>query len=157
MSRWRRLVAVLVCIASCAVVGSAPARAGVPPTIGGLAVAPEDVTAVVKKHAGPKSYSASTRLWSLRSGTRLRGTLQVTRLVKDADPESREFQRLVIGQIGQAGARRRVVGGTSLYVTVSNEQALYVWFRPRHVLVLSVASDFATPRALLREALAVQP
>lgn len=129
----------------------------VPTTIGGLTSAPEDITPLVKKHLGPKSYLTSTRLWSLRDGQRLRGTLQVGKLVPDAEPRSREFQRLVVARIGQAGARRRVVGDTSLWVTVSNEQALYIWFRPQHVLILSVAGDFPKPRALLREALVVRP
>lgn len=129
----------------------------VPTTIGGLTAAPEDITPLVKKHVGPKSYLRSTRLWSLRDGPRLRATLQVGKLVADAEPESRAFQRQVVGRIGQTGARRRVVGDTSLWVTVSNEQALYIWFRPEHVLILSVAGDFPKPRRLLREALAVRP
>jgi hypothetical protein len=166
-SGWLALLAALV-LSSCVAESSASTAPGaaskpepiaadlLPAEMGGLTVAPEDVRALVKK-AGPESYLASTRLWGLRTGERLRATVQVGRFVADADPANPDFRLRIVGQIGQAAARRRVLHGQDVYVTASNEQALYVWFRGRALVVLSVASDFTQPRRVLREALELQP
>lgn len=127
-----------------------------PQTVGGLTVTPEDIGALQKK-AGPNSYLGSTRLWALRTGPKLRATLQVGRFVADSDPASLAFQRKIVTQIGSSSWRMRWLGGDVVYVTSANRQPVFIWFRGASLVVLSVAPDFPTPRTLLREALKVRP
>lgn len=126
-----------------------------------LAVTEEDISAQ-REEAGPMSYLVSSRLWSLRTGKKLQATLQVGLFAADAfpsaDPEDIErFQQRIVGQIGQAGVRRRVVDGHEAFVTVSNDLPVYIWFRGQSLFVLSVAKDYPQPRLLLRQALALEP
>lgn len=142
--------------------GAAPLAADlVPAQFAGLTATVEDITAQ-EKEAGPRSYATSTRLWSLREGTRLRATLQVGRLAADAfasrDPEAvADFERAIVSQIGQVAPRWRLLGGRGVYVTASDQQPLYVWFTGSGLFVLSVAKDYQEPRRLLREALELRP
>lgn len=127
-----------------------------PAHVADLAVVAEDISKL-EEDAGPDSYLGDARLWSLRTGPRLRATLQVGRFVPDASPEEREFQERIVTQIGQSAARRRTLGGVPVYVTSSNQQSLFLWFRHRHLFVLSVAADYPEPRTLLRSMLEVAP
>lgn len=129
--------------------------------LGGLTVTEEDITAQ-RKEAGPMSYLVSSRLWSLRTGKKLQATLQVGLFAADAFPsaepeEIERFQQRIVGQIGQAGVRRRVVDGHEAFVTVSNDLPVYIWFRGQSLFVLSVAKDYPQPRLLLRQALGLEP
>lgn len=130
----------------------------VPDELVGLTTEAENIEHL-EKEAGPDSYLASTRLWSLREGERLRATLQIGRLVPDAGGDSpdaeEEFRLKIVAQIGQSEPRRRVLGGETVYVTVANSQPVYVWFQGRLLYVLSVDATLAAPRQLLRAALEV--
>lgn len=128
----------------------------VPATIAGLAATLEDVTAL-EKQAGPSSYLASTRLWGLRDGKKLRATIQVGRFVADSRPHDEAFQRRIVAQVGETAPRPRHLGRHVVYVTSTNQQPVYVWFENAALLVLSVARDHPTPRQLLRQALELQP
>lgn len=128
----------------------------VPPNLAGLTVTTEDVTELEKK-AGSQSYLASTRLWAVRAGDHLRATMQISRFVPDARTEDEGFRQRVVGQISSAGSHERLLGGQTVFATSANQQPVYIWFRGQSLFVLSVAADYPQPRAVLREALELQP
>ncbi|HZQ26216.1 MAG TPA: hypothetical protein VFA94_00835 [Acidimicrobiales bacterium] len=137
-------------------------RADLLPTeLAGLAVTPEDITKQAKE-AGGHSYFTDSRLWALRSGTRLRATLQVGHLTADAfasrtPDDVLAFERQIVNQIGQAEPRLRVLGSRRVYVTSGSEQPLYIWFTGSELFILSMAKDYGEPRGLLRQALELRP
>lgn len=124
----------------------------VPAQLAGLNATTEDVTGL-EKEAGKTSYLASTRLWALRSGERLRATLQISSFVADSEPGNERFQATVVAQIAESRWRPRVLGGVRVYVTAANQQPVFIWFRGTSLFVLSIAVDQPTPRSVLRQAL----
>lgn len=129
----------------------------VPSVFAGFTAAEEDISKQ-RDEAGPTSYLVSTRLWSLRQGTKLEATLQVGLFAADAFPSSDSeeilaFKSRIVAQIGAGTVRRRVLGGTELFVSTSNEQPVYIWFPGHSLCVLTVVKDHPTPRALVRQAL----
>lgn len=123
-----------------------------PPVILGLNVAEEDVTKPFDE-ARDRAYISSIRMWSLREEKRLRATIQVARFAPDASPEKEAFRENVVAQVGQTAPKPRHVGGEIVYVTAANKQAIYMWFKDLHFILLSVSADYPAPRALLRTAL----
>lgn len=175
---WRRFLGGAVVVVSitglstCGDGGGAPVTSPIAPSaldvpadllpegLNGLRVAEEDITAQ-QAEMGARSYLASVRMWSLREGERLRATLQVGRFVRDDFPvgdevEREAFQKRIVSQIGQGGVRERVVDARRVYVSISNELPLFIWFDHDAFFVLSAAKDYGRPRSLLRAALAIR-
>lgn len=141
-----------------ATAGAAEVRAdAVPAELLGLHSAPEDVSAQLKK-AEDRAFVNAVRMWSLREGDRLRATIEVARFAPDASPERPSFQRSIVAQIGTSAPRQRRVEDQTVYVTVANKQAIFMWFRNLHFVLLSTSTEYTSPRALVRAAVQqVQP
>lgn len=128
-------------------------QTAVPPVLGSLAASETDVT---KEFAQTKqrAYVTAVRLWSLREGDRLRGTIQVSRFAPDAEPGDAAFQRSVVTQVGKSATPQvRRVAGQRVYVTTGDRQTIFMWFRGIHFILMSVSVDHPYPRSLLRETL----
>ena len=125
-----------------------------PPEVHGLKIAAEDVSAV---NSSKKAFVDGVGLYSLRKDELLQATLQVSRFSKDADVEKAEFRRAVVQQIGNAIPRSYRMGGETVFLTSARRQVVAVWFKGRHLFVLSTREEFGAGRTLLRSLLEVQP
>lgn len=124
----------------------------VPSTILGLRAASEDVSSQYRRVAD-RAFVTSLRMWSVREGKRLRATVEVARFAPDARPNDPDFQKQMVSQLGKSVPRLRRIGRQQVYITAGNSQTLFIWFRSSSFVLLSVSTDFAHPRALLREAI----
>lgn len=125
-----------------------------PAEVLGLSVAPEDVTETVAQVEA--TYVEALSVYSFRRDKLLQATLQVSRFGDDA-ADTDEFRQSVVAQVGGASPKRLRAGDEIVYLTSGTNQNLWIWFRDRHFFVLAVREDFLRPRALLRNALEVQP
>lgn len=126
----------------------------VPDELLGLRVASEEVGGA-QDIKDP--YVEGVGLYSLRDGELLQGTLQVSRFSEDADAEKARFRQSVVQQIGSSVPRRYRMSDRTVYLTSGKRQTIAVWFNGRYFFVLSTRDEFDRPRALLREAVEVQP
>jgi hypothetical protein len=128
----------------------------VPKNFAGFTANLEDI-APLEKEAGKMSYLAHTRLWALRQGDRLRATLQVGTFVANSNPEDHAFQQTLVSQIASAAWRTRTLGGLPVFVTSANHQPMYIWIKNDVLFVLTLGAGASSPRAVLRQALGLQP
>jgi hypothetical protein len=126
----------------------------VPSELLGLAVGTEDIGGA--EHV-KDPFVEGVGLYSLREGELLQGTLQVSRFTEDANSETARFRNAVVQQIGSTVPQQYRMGGRSVYLTAGKRQSIAVWFRGRYFFVLSMREEFEQPRALLREALEINP
>ena len=82
---------------------------------------------------------------------------ELTRFNPDAKYATDQFRQAVVAQIGSSKAVPMHMGDTTIYETTGKQQEISVWFQNRYLFVLSVRSDFAHPRTLLRQLTGVRP
>ena len=128
---------------------------GVPGTLRGLAVVKEDVAATLESAERP--YFDALSFFSLREGEKLQATLQVGRFADGTQHRSGAFRSSFLATIGGGAAKELRMGEEEVFLTTGDRQSIAVWFRDEFVFILSAREDYRFPRALLREALAVQP
>lgn len=126
----------------------------VPAELLGLKVTPEEVGGATEVK---NPFVEGVGLYSLREGELLQGTLQVSRFTEKADSEKARFRSSVVQQIGTTIPKAYVMGDDVVYLTSGKRQSIAVWFKGRYFFVLSTRDDFGRPRALLREALGIEP
>jgi hypothetical protein len=49
------------------------------------------------------------------------------------------------------------MGDHQVYLTTGRRQSVAVWWKGRHLFILSSREEFETPRSLLRAALEIEP
>jgi hypothetical protein len=121
-----------------------------PPTVNGLKVTRENVASV---HSKRKQYLTHIELFSLRRGKQLEATLQVGTFERSAPVRSLTFQRGVAGQVGATVPVEQRIAGTTVFVTQAKKLAVAVWFRGSQLYVLSIRTDYDTPKSLIRAVL----
>lgn len=131
--------------------------ASIPAEILGLTVQQEEVTETVARVES--TFIDGLALYSLRTassgetGDLVQATLQVSRFNDAADPDSAEFRRTVVNQIGSSKPRAFRLGSRTVHLTTGTKQSIAVWFSGRHMFVLASRSDYDRPRTLLRQVL----
>ena len=125
-----------------------------PSEILGLQVQREDMAEALE--GAQLSYVDEVGLYSLRREELLQATVQVSRFNENADAESAEFRRTLLSQVGGSVPKQLVVGDETLYLTTGTKQTIAVFFRDRTMVVLAIRDDYDQPRALTREALALE-
>ena len=126
----------------------------IPLDVDGLDVEEEDITETLQD--GRRPYLDAAGLYSFREDDLLQATLQVGRFAPNVDADDEDFINGIITSIGP-GAREVRMGEQQLYLTGADRQTLAVWFRNRHMFILSTRDGFEGGRALLREAVELQP
>jgi hypothetical protein len=129
-------------------------KTDIPDRVLDLIVKNESIASV---QATERPYVDGVALYSLRDEELLQATLQVSRFNDDADPQSARFRGSVINQIGSSVPKAFRMGGNTVWLTTGRRQGLAVWFRDRHLFILSTRDEYEQPRRLLRQLLAVQP
>ncbi len=126
-----------------------------PSEVLGLQVKREDVSETTSQ--ARNSYVDRVAMYSLRAGDLLQATLQGTRFNDEADWDNARFRRSVVATIGGSSPQAVRLGRDTVWLTTGTRQQLAVWFRGRHLMVLSTREEYPTPRTLLREALKARP
>jgi hypothetical protein len=120
-----------------------------PPTLNGLKMSREEITLSKTKR---KEYLERIELFSLRHGKQLEATLQVGRFRRDAPIGRASFRRTIAGEVGTSVPVEQRIAGTTVYLTRARKLAVAVWFRGRELRVLSIRTDYDTPKSLIRAA-----
>lgn len=163
----RRVLALLV--AACALTASAcsssseaetpgtPAPASayevkLPQRLLGLRVVSENIRANLSRIQ--QSYLRGVGLFSFREGDDLlRATLQVGAFNDVADSKKADFRDAIIGQLGSSVPIPLRVGERTVYLSTGSDQNIFSWFDEKGFYVLSVRSDYAFPRTMMRRLL----
>lgn len=128
---------------------AAKAIAKLPSQILGLKVVEENVTSKIKGVS--RTYIDSLGLFSFReSNDLLRATIQIGRFNDVAEPRKQRFRNAIVAQLGATVPTQLRVGKTIVYLTTGSEQSIFSWFDSDGFYVMSVRSDYAFPRTLLR-------
>ena len=127
----------------------------VPGEINGLTVVKEDISATLKDVRRP--YFDATVLYSLREAETLQATLQVGRYAEGTRYDDHDFRRAFLGTIGGGAPKLLRMGEERVWLTSGDRQAIALWFRGRHVFILSSREEYEFPRTLLRAALEIKP
>lgn len=127
----------------------------VPSELLGLPIAQEDMTETVSR--SQDAFVESVGLYSMRRDELLQATLQVSRFRENAPVDEAGFRSSLVSQIGGTRVQPYRMGEDTVYRTTGRKQVISLWFKGRHLFVLSVRDTFETPRSLLREALAIEP
>lgn len=106
------------------------------------------------------SLISEGRLFTIRKGSTLQGSLQVTVFKKDVDGQDPKVQDGILKGLGAGGRGFQVVhyGLTKLYATNTGETVLYVWF-PANLNVMQLfvlRSGFADAGKVVRQVVADQ-
>lgn len=126
-----------------------------PEKVLGLDVAQEDIEATL---AGARNtYLEQISLYSFREDDLLMATLEVARLIEEADIERLEFRQNLANQVGNAVPRALQMRNQTVYVTSGTRQGLAIWFLDDFMFVLATREDYEQPRALLRALIDVKP
>jgi hypothetical protein len=125
-----------------------------PGELNGLAVVKEDISKTVEDARRP--YFDATVLYSLRQEDRLQATLQVGRYAEGTRYADSDFRRAFLNTVGGSPKQLRM-GDDRVWLTTGDRQAISIWFRDRHVFILSAREEYQFPRTLLRSALEIQP
>jgi hypothetical protein len=128
--------------------------ATIPLSLNGLDVVEEDIAETLDSAQRP--YLAAAGLYSFREDDLLQATLQIGRFADDVDEEDETFVDRLVNRVS-AGARKVRMGNQLLYVGGADRQTLTMWLEDGHMFLLSTRDGFAGGRALLREALEIQP
>ncbi len=133
----------------------APASAyevNLPARLLGLRVVSENIRSNLSRIQ--QSYLQGVGLFSFREGNDLlRATLQVGRFNDVATQQKADFQDDVIGQLGASVPTKLRVGERTVYLSTGSDQNIFSWFDDRGFYVLSVRSDYAFPRTMMRKLL----
>jgi hypothetical protein len=151
--------ALLVLLPACGESSEAVARrppgkavVSLPSQILGLKVVEENVASEIRGVS--ETYLDSVGLFSFREADDLlRATLQVGRFNEVAEPQRQRFREAIIAQLGSTVPIQLRVGDRDVWLTSGTEQNIFTWFDNQGFYVLSVRSDYAFPRTLLRRLL----
>jgi hypothetical protein len=153
--------AVLLVGASCSSEGDAAATTArapaatevkLPSRLLGLRVVSENI----KGNLGriQQTYLQSVGLFSFRErNDLLRATLQVGRFNDVAEQDKARFRDGIIGQLGSSVPVTLKVGDRTVYLSTGSDQNIFSWFDDAGFYVLSIRSDYAFPRTMMRKLL----
>jgi hypothetical protein len=137
------------------VLGAPASRATVPSTLNGLSMKAESVDN--PKHPSKREYLRDVQLYSLRKGKQLEATLEFGRFRSGAPVSSLRFQRSIAAQLGTTVPIEQRLGGATVFLSKAKSLTLVSWVRDRRLTILSIRTDYATPKTLIRSALDLEP
>ncbi|MHB8341955.1 MAG: hypothetical protein ACYDB7_12410 [Mycobacteriales bacterium] len=126
-----------------------------PASIGGLTVAPENVTKALSGVA--HSYVNGLGFFSLRKGTQVEATLELARLGPAAPLTSSAFRTEISNQVSVATPVTLDVAGSSVAQSTGPKSTVTVWYAGRDLVVLTVLNSYPQGRGLLEAALGAVP
>ena len=164
----RRVVlgcALLLALAACGNGGDGPLVAPpsvptgiVPATLGeGLTVHEFTPARARFASAGESSLVADGRVWAIRRGQTLVGTLQVSTVKPDVSVVDADDRKAIVGGVMTGIAYETVeVGDTKVIASTAADKSLYLWFGPNLFEVLQVKSTKVVPDEIAAELIEFQ-
>ena len=127
-----------------AVAGEVAGDVAVPARVGGVELRREPVVEEAYKQAGRSSIVGEGRVFSLRRGDDVEGSLQVAFFVPGVNAGDADVRRAVVKSIGQGRFRLMRVGDLRVYALDLPEQRFLLWFPPdgRSYYLLVARSSF---------------
>ena len=96
--------------------------------------------------AGDSSLVADGRVWAIRRGQTLVGTLQVSTVKPDVSVADKDDRKAIIGGVMTGIAYETVeVGDIKVIASTAADKSLYLWFGPNLFEVLQVKSTKVQP------------
>jgi hypothetical protein len=96
--------------------------------------------------AGETSLVADGRVWAIRRGETLVGTLQVSTVKSDVSVTDREDRAALIGGVMTGISYETIdVGSTQVIASTAADKSLYMWFGPNFFQVRQVKSTKVDP------------
>lgn len=111
----------------------------------------EESTVEALANSDESSLVADTRIWEVRRGDRLVGTVQISTVLPkvdllDADVRDRFVNQVILGQ--QSRIR---VGDVEVFTTTSNDKTVYLWFGENLFQIMQTKDRALEPEALLTD------
>lgn len=91
---------------------------------------------------------SDTRLWEVRRGQRLVGTLQISSVLPEVDLLDEDIRDRMVGQIILGQSSRIRIGDVEVFTTTSNDKTVFVWFGEEVFEVLQTKDRELDPEAL---------
>ena len=79
-------------------------------------------------NAGPNSLAADGRLWELRKGDRLVGSLQLTTVMPEVDLSKKEHREMILHQLLPTARDQVLIDEVNVWGTETKTKATYLWF-----------------------------
>ena len=119
----------------------------VPPTVAGdLTIHEFEPARATFARAGETSLVADGKVWALRRGETLVGTLQVSTLKPDVSVDDPDDRKAILGGVMTGIAYETIdVGDVDVYASAVSDKSLYLWFGPDFFQVLQVKGTKADP------------
>jgi hypothetical protein len=108
-------------------------------------------------NAGADSLAADGRLWELRLGDRLVGSLQVSSLMPEVDLENPDHRKQIVGQILPTSRDQFDIDDVTVWSSAAREKTVYLWFSRQLFAVLTLkggSEDELDPEQVLTEVVA---
>lgn len=119
----------------------------VPPTVAGdLTLHEYQPARATFARAGEDSLVADGRVWAIRRGETLVGTLQVSTVKPDVSVADTADRKAILAGVMAGTAYETIdVGDTEVIASTAADKSLYLWFGPGFFEVLQVKSTKADP------------
>jgi hypothetical protein len=130
----------------------------VPPTLGeGLTIHEFSPARARFAAAGESSLVADGRVWAIRRGQTLVGTLQVSTVKPDVSVGDKDARKAIVGGVMTGISYETVeVGDTPVIASTAADKSLYLWFGPGLFEVLQVKSTKVAPDEIAAELIEFQ-
>lgn len=92
---------------------------------------------------------SDTRLWEIRRGQRLVGTLQISIVLPRVDLLDQDVRDRFVGQMILGQSSRIRVGDVEVFTATTNDKTVYLWFGERMFEVLQTKDRELDPEELL--------
>jgi hypothetical protein len=107
--------------------------------------------------AGPASLVSDGRLWAIRRGETLVGTLQISTVKRDVSVTNpRDHQAILDGVMTGISYQTIDVGGIKVAASNSADRTLYLWFGPKLFEVLQLKGTKVDPDTVAADVISYQ-
>ena len=105
---------------------------------------------------GKKILIGDGKLWEIRDGQRLIGTLQLSTLKTKVDVTKKDTRDTIVRGLMPGSVNRLDVDDVTVFATSSNDKITYLWFGKRLFQVVTLKGTALEPEKLLGELIAYQ-
>ena len=130
----------------------------VPPTLeDGLTVTEYQPGRNAFAQAGPESLVADGRVWAIRRGETLVGTLQISAVKHDVSVQDPKDRKAILQGVMTGTPYETIdVGDLKVAASTSADKNVYLWFGPNLFEVLQVKASKVDPDALAADVISFQ-
>lgn len=97
---------------------------------------------------GEGALVSDTRIWEIRRGQRLVGTLQISSVLPKVDLLDAEVRDRMVGQVVLGQSSRIRIDDVEVFTTTTNDKTVFIWFGEEVFEVLQTKDRELDPEAL---------